>query len=466
METNSRSLRTILFTHLGLGIILWVLLDAIACYFTALYFTNLVYDKWLLDSTSSLVKAVHVDNNTIQFDLQREAIDMFRFDENDKTYFKISSKRRGYIAGDSGLIDSEYTNEEPQLTYSYFSGSKIRQATIHQNFQNIDDTAIVTVAETLIKRAKLTDEILIAMIAPQLALLIGALFISWLSIAKGIKPLTDLASAIESLDQHNLSPVSLDGLPHELRILSTRINDLLQKIRNTLESQKHFISDAAHQLRTPLAAILLHAEQAEMAQSSIEQASSLKSLHNSVKRAARLSQQLLSLAKSEHNSAALEEFSLFNLSSLARQTAEDWIHLALDRGIDFGLNVTDQNVLIYGNERLIGEMLSNLIDNALQYVGLNGTVTVKVQYVNDLPCLSVEDNGPGIPHSERDRIFERFYRIPGTHHDGCGLGLAIVEEIATVHDARIFVSSGLNGNGSIFSIYFKHPSVNNSGAYQ
>jgi two-component system sensor histidine kinase TctE len=269
----------------------------------------------------------------------------------------------------------------------------------------------------------------------------------------GLKPLTDLAAQIEARGQNNLSPVPQSGLPREARVLVARINELLERVSNAMRAQKRFVADAAHQLRTPLAAVLLHAERAERAPDTSSEREALGALHRSVERAARLSAQLLALARTDPEAIAAIGLKPVDLTTLARQVGEEWVRRALDRDIDFGLVVPDSPVMVTGDERLLSEVLSNLIDNALRYGNTGGHVTLTVEE-GEHPRLSVQDDGPGIPIEERARIFERFYRLQNGNSDGCGLGLSIVEEIARLHNATVEVASGANDRGSRFTVVF------------
>ncbi len=291
------------------------------------------------------------------------------------------------------------------------------------------------------------------MVAPQIALLAIALLLAWIGVYRGLKPLTDLAAQIEARDQNNLSPVPQSGLPRETRVLVARINALLARLSNAMRAQKRFVADAAHQLRTPLAAVLLHAERAERAPDTPSEREALRALHRSVERAARLSQQLLALARTDPEAVSAIELKPIDLTTLARRVGEEWIPRALERDIDFGLAVPDDPVSVVGDERLLSELLSNLIDNALRYGNAQGHVTLMVE-AGSPARLSVQDDGPGIPLDERTRIFERFYRIPSGTGEGCGLGLAIVEEIARLHGATVEVSSGPENRGSRFTVVF------------
>jgi two-component system, OmpR family, sensor histidine kinase TctE len=451
---NESSLRVGLLSRLGLVLVLLLALDAVACYFTALYFGNLVYDRWLIDSTRSLAQGVSSEHGRIEFDLPVVALQIFQFDEVDKTYFKVSSEKRGFIAGETSLRDGDNVPINGiRLTHAIVARQRVRVVTTRIAAPPAADIVTVTVAETLIKRQTLVRDILLAMVAPQIALLSIALVLAWLGISRGLKPLTDLASQIEARDQNNLTPVPQTGLPREARVLAARINELLARLSNAMRAQKRFVADAAHQLRTPLAAIMIHTERARRAPDGSTEREALHALSRSVERAGRMSQQLLALARTEPEAISAVELKPLDLVALARRIGEEAISRALERDIDFGLIVPEGVVNIVGDERLLGELLSNLIDNALRYSNPSGRVSVIVEDGGN-PRLSVQDDGPGIPEDERTRIFERFYRMPGSNGDGCGLGLAIVEEIARLHGAAVEVTAGSEERGSRFTVVF------------
>ena len=454
---NDRSLRVGLLSRLGPVLVLLLTLDAVACYFTALHFANLVYDRWLIDSTRSLAQAVRSEQGRIEFDVPRVALQIFQFDEVDRTYFKIVSARRGFLAGDNGLPgDPAVPSNGIRLADATLQGQRVRVVSTRIAPPGTDDSVTVSIAETLIKRTTLARDILLAMVAPQVALVGIASLLAWLGISRGLKPLTDLASQIEARDQNNLTPVPQTGLPREARVLAERINALLVRVDSAIRAQKRFVADAAHQLRTPLAAVMLHAEWAQRAPDGATEREALRALHRSVERAGRVTQQLLSLARTDPGATNAVELKPLDLVALARRVGEEWIPRALKRDIDFGLIVPDTPVGITGDDRLLSELLSNLIDNALRYTTPAGRVSVIVE-AGLQPKLAVQDDGPGIPEDERVRIFERFYRMPGSGGDGCGLGLAIVEEIARLHSSTVEVSTGSDARGSRFTVVFGGP---------
>lgn len=451
---SDRSLRVGLLARLGSVLILLLALDGLVCYLTALHFANLVYDRWLIDSTRSLSQAVSAEHGLIHFDVPRVALQIFQFDEVDQTSFQVSTKLRGIVAGDSALPDeSTVPINGIGLRDGVLHGQPVRIVSTRIAPPETNDTVTVTVAETLIKRRTLARDILLAMVAPQAALLSIAVLLAWDGISRGLKPLTNLAAQIEERDQNNLLPVPQTDLPREARILASRINELLARLSSAMRAQRRFVADAAHQLRTPLAAILLHTERAERAQDSETGRDALRALHRSVERAGRLSQQLLTLARTDPEALSVAELKPMDLVALARRVGEEWVPRAIERDIDFGLDVPETPVRIHGDQRLLGELLSNLIDNALRYGQTAGRVSVIVEGGSQ-PKLSVVDDGPGIPEEERLRIFERFYRVPNSSGEGCGLGLAIVEEIARLHGASVDVGPGSDGRGSRFTVAF------------
>lgn len=452
---NDRSLRVGLLSWLGPVLVLLLALDALACYLTALHFANLVYDRWLIDDTRSLASAVRSEHGEPQFDVPRVALQIFQFDEVDRTWFKIDSDRRGVLAGQKDLPAAAETLAVNgiRLQTTTMHGQRVRVVSTRITPAETNDSVTVTIAETLTKRNTLAGDILLAMVAPQIALAAIASLLSWLGLSQGLKPLTDLAQQIESRDQNNLSPVPQTGLPREARVLAARINELLARLGSAIRAQKRFVADAAHQLRTPLAAVTLQVERAQRAPDEATQREALRALHRSVERAGRMTQQLLSLARAEPEAIHTVELKPLDLVALARSVGEEWIPQALKLDIDFGLIVPTGPLIITGDERLLGELLSNLIDNALRYCGPQGRVSVVVEE-NPQPTLAVQDDGPGIPEEERVKIFERFYRVEGSAGDGCGLGLSIVEEIARRHGSTVEVSSAADGRGSRFSVAF------------
>lgn len=217
--------------------------------------------------------------------------------------------------------------------------------------------------------------------------------------------------------------------------------------------QQRFIGDAAHQMRTPLTGLKMQTELALNESDPAQVRESLKGIARSTDRAAHLINQLLALARAEASFEKLYAVELIDLAALLRDMAEDFVPRALAKQIDFGLELADEQLLIEGNPLMLREMFSNLIDNAIKYTPVGGKITVRTR-ASEFAIVEVEDNGPGIPESERDLVFERFYRILGTGADGSGLGLPIVREIADIHRANVVLRAPQHGTGTLAIVTF------------
>ncbi len=449
-----RSLRSGLTLRVLAVALLLLALDGIYCYALSAHFANLAYDRWLIDDAGSLAQALSVDNGRASVVLPRVALAIFKFDDYDQTYYRVSTADGRVLAHDGDLPDvSPGPDGKPLLTSMTIAGKPMRIVATQVRLPGSADVVHLVVGETVNKRATLLSEILLQMALPQLGLLLGALLFVRCAVDRGLRPLTVLSAAIEARGHDLLTPVSEEGLPWEARILVGRINDLLGRLEQTITAQRRFVADAAHQLRTPLAAVSLHAERAQRSPDGESRHQALRSLQSSIVRAARVTQQLLALARSGPEAAVTRTLSRLDLTALARTAGENWIAPALARHIDFGFVAPDHPVLIQGHAGLLEELLNNLIDNALRYCPEGASVTVTISG-GPAPVLSVTDDGPGIAESERERIFERFHRGATVDAEGCGLGLAIVREIATIHGATVRAQPGRDGRGTSFIVRF------------
>jgi two-component system sensor histidine kinase TctE len=279
-------------------------------------------------------------------------------------------------------------------------------------------------------------------------------------IGRGVAPLEALRREIENRSIRDLTPVKEDRAPPEVRRLVRSLNDLLGRMSATLAAQQRFIADAAHQLRTPTAALKTQVELAQRATDPVETRERLSRIHAAADRNGRLVNQLLSLARAEPGRTEPMARHPVDIVAMARAATELWVPQAITRSIDLGFEGgcqrTDGPATVSGDALMLTEMLGNLIDNALRYTQPGGTVTVGVARAVEggrpAVLLSVEDNGPGIPETERERVFERFHRVLGTGTEGAGLGLAIVREIARAHAGRVELTTAADGTGARFTV--------------
>jgi two-component system sensor histidine kinase TctE len=249
------------------------------------------------------------------------------------------------------------------------------------------------------------------------------------------------------------SPLSAEGVPGEVSPLLEAMNDLLARLDRALTLQGRFIADAAHQLKTPIAALRAQYEVALREPDAARMREALRQLEPGLDRLSRLVQQLLSLARNEPEGAPVLRLAPLDLNALALEAATAWVPEALKKAIDLGFEGTAQAVPIRGDGARLRELLDNLLDNAVRYSRAGGRVTVRVQAA-PVPAVHVNDDGPSIPAAERSRVFERFHRLLGSGQEGSGLGLAIAQEIARLHGGEIGLREDADGVGNTFSVSF------------
>lgn len=438
-------------------LILWFL-SSVADYYVASRFVNLAYDRSLLDSAVALGQQVKLVDGRMRVDLPRVAEQVLQSDRQDHVYYRVSGPAGELIAGYRGLPpprDPAVVDKAHYYDAEYY-GQPIRVAALRVPVQGGSGAtlALVQVAETLSKRETFAHEILISMLAPQLLLVLVAAVSVWYGVARGLGPLSLLRQEITSRSHRDLSPLSSEQAPQELSPIISAINGLLERLGAALSAQQRFVADAAHQLRTPLAGLKTQSELALRQNDAAEIRHTLRQLHNAAERSAHLVNQLLSLARAEPGTDYAQSLQPIDLRELARETTTAWVPQALEKSIDLGFEETPGPAVIRGDAFFLKEMLGNLLDNAVRYTQPGGQVTTAIQLEKDKVRLSVEDTGPGVPETERERVFERFHRVLGTGADGCGLGLSIVREIAERHGAEVWLGSGADGAGTAVRVLF------------
>jgi two-component system sensor histidine kinase TctE len=457
--TETGSLRRRLLLWLMLPVLTVSAVNAFISYSQALRVANLVYDHWLTDSAIGLSQQVHMDGAKINVDLPSAAIRLLEFDQIDHIYYAVTSAEQGLITGNGDLphpplVQSSFLG--PQVYDGQIDNKPIRLAAlgIAEPTGTHETRVLVIVAETLGKRQLLAREILWDVILPQLILIFVAGVAVWLGVGRGLVPLATLRQQISNRSPRDLGPLTLAESPQEVRPLVQALNDLLGRLRAAIDAQQRFVTDAAHQLRTPLAGLKTQAELALRESDMPAIRHSLEQIKTASEQTARLANQLLSLARAEPGGDHPEGLAELDLGTMAREVTSDWIQTALDNGIDLGFEEPTAAAKVRGNAILLRELISNLIDNAVRYTQRGGQVTVTVTGQDGNVTLSVTDNGPGIPESERARVFERFYRVLGSGREGAGLGLAIVREIADRHNAKVRLSAGPDARGTLLTVVF------------
>ena len=286
-----------------------------------------------------------------------------------------------------------------------------------------------------------------ALLLPVLAILI------WVAVGHALEPLKGLAVVVKSRGVNELQPLPDQPLPDEVRPLVSALNDLLTRLGAALGRERAFMLDAAHELRTPLTALHLQMGALARAATESERLEATERLSAGVHRAIRLVEQLLSLSRQE--SRADPAHVQISLDQLAREVVSEIIPVSDAKRIDLGISES-QPAVVVGDPDALRTLLRNLVDNAVRYTPAEGRVDVAVQRTDAPPraVLKVVDTGPGIPPEDRSRVFDRFYRRPGTSPPGSGLGLAIVKSIATAHGATVVLDAGPSGLGLAATVSF------------
>ena len=361
------------------------------------------------------------------------------------------------VWNESGLtvFYSQPHDEMPELTRLGYSTTKTAEGAwrlyaIQYHGQTIAVAQPMRVRDRLAATAALRTLKPFFILLPVLGLLI------WWLVGRGLRPLGQLARSVQARSTDSLAPLGEAGVPDEARPLVIALNDLLARLKSSVDAQRAFVADAAHELRTPLAALQLQTRLVERSVTDDERSAAIGDLKAGLHRATHTVQQLLTLARQEPGAVESERVEI-DLEPLLRDAVAEHASLAVARDIDLGLVKTGESVHVVGDSAALRILLANLIANALHYVPEGGRVDVGYGLDTGLPYIEVVDNGPGIPAEERERVFDRFYRRGSG--SGAGLGLAIVQTIAQRHGAQVKLLEPIGGGLQIRVVFPVGPSA-------
>jgi two-component system sensor histidine kinase TctE len=431
-----------------------LIVDTLVTYSTSSGFSNQAYDRSLEEMAREVLVHVRPGAARPVFEMPAEAERILRVDQDDRIFFRVSTGDGAVIGGDPELPPppSPVQPGTPLFYDGMLHGEPVRVVATKMALDG-QPAALVQVAETLNRRTRLTRDILASVFLPQLLLILCASAAVYFGVRQGLLPLQRLRRAVSARSHLDLSPIEASNVPGEVMPLVDEVNDLLRRLGTTLNFQNRFIADAAHQLRTPVAGMKAQIELALRETDRARLQHSIGQLYHSADRLSRLVSQLLSLARNEPGAVESIALETLDLNALALEVTMEWVPEALRRNVDLGFDGADGEVIIHGDAHRLRELINNLIDNAVRYSQDMGSVTVRV-LPGEQHQLSISDDGPRIPVEERERIFQRFHRLLGSHVDGSGLGLAIVSEIAALHKAHITLEEDLDGVGNTFTVFF------------
>jgi two-component system sensor histidine kinase TctE len=462
------SLRGQLLRWLLLPLVVLEIVNTISVYYNAVDAADMAYDRSLLASTRALAERVTVEDGKVVADVPYVALDSFETDTLGRIYYKVTGINGETVSGydDLPAVPANVPRSEnyPALVRFYhanYNGQPIRIAALLQPVydDNMRGIALIQVGETLDARRGLTRKILFDTIAWQSSVVLLAGLLVWFAVKLVLRPLMQLKQEVESRDVSDLSDLDPALVHKEVRPLVQAMNASTSRIAGLIASQRRFIADASHQLRTPLTVLKT---QAELAQRELERTASVPaelrkvvaSMAATTDSTVHLANRLLMLARIEHSENG-EPVAVL-LRETVQQVALELAVSAVGRGIDLALE-GDGEASVNGQALLLHELVSNLVDNALRYTPRGGSVVLRVLPGDGEVVLEVEDSGPGIPQEDRERVFSPFYRAASTmqaNPGGSGLGLAIVRDIAALHHARIELAEGSGGRGLLVRVTF------------
>ncbi|MBX8529752.1 sensor histidine kinase [Pseudomonas cichorii] len=445
---HNDSLRWRLLWNLALLLIVLMLASGMSAYWNGREVADTAYDRTLLASARTIAAGLTQRDGTLSADVPYVALDTFAYDSEGRIYYLVNDINKTLISGYENLPSPPpgtlRTDDYPALAKFYngvYLGQDVRVVSLLKPVSEpgMNGMAEIRVAETQEARVRMARSLMADTLLRLGMLGGGALLLVWITVSSTLRPLERLRTAVEERQPDDLRALPMVEVQRELRPLVGALNHFTERLRLQFERQAQFIADAAHELRTPLAALKARVELGLRDSDPMQWRSTLEAAAQGTDRLTSLANQLLSLARIENGARAIAEGGVqkLDLSQLARELGMAMAPLAHSRGVALALEA-DEPVWLRGEPTLLNELLSNLIDNALAHTPVGGNVVLRVY----APCvLEVEDDGSGIPQEDRERVFERFYRR-NQQGSGSGLGLAIVGEICRAHLAQISLHDG------------------------
>jgi two-component system, OmpR family, sensor histidine kinase TctE len=445
----SSSISRQLIFWLAIPLMLVALCGALVHYFNNVAPAVISSDRRLKEAASVLMAHVVVKQGQVALDLSSDG--RRALPDADSIRFALHDSQGRLLGGDARLpivaMDADTTE---LLAMTQIDHRSVR--TLTTRFETQAGIITITVADM---RATNEPEARLGFMSTLLwdfVQLDITLVLVWVGILLGLRPIRRLRDEIASRSPLDLRPIVDSTVPREIAPVVVTLNRLFGKLRASVQSQQQFIADTAHQLRTPITGM-----QAQLGLLVAEPAAQpikarLLTLQEGVKQLAHSANQLLSLARADSAANLSAKNQIVDLRTIVNEVAAKFIDRALQSDIDLGVEAT--NASIRADASLLDDLLSNLVDNALKYTPAGGSVTMSGGEKNGRPYLAVEDTGSGIPEAERQRVRQRFYRMPNSPGHGSGLGLAIVDEIAQLYDASMTIETAQGGVGTRVQILF------------
>ena len=410
-----------------------------------------IYDELLRNSADSIVARIDDSSGKVSLDFPDWAQTLFRHNEKDKSWYKICQADGTYLLGDKS-IPSLKSNGAKSVDFGdgIIDGAPVRIISLLHVLPS-GKRLIIDIAETCNARKGAAEHVLFTQIWLQCLVVAGGALAVWIGVNRGLAPLTEIQTAMSRRSPFDLRPLKIENAPEEVVPLIQANNQLIQQLKDHLDAQTEFTSNAAHQLRTPLTGLKTYVSLGARLTHDEKVGEIFTQLSSGVNRMTLLVNRLLSLAREEKKMSVLCLDTEIDLNVLAGEAVGDIVEMAIEKDITLEYFPSLNPAMVRGDTESMRELVDNIVHNAIIYTPAKGDIKVSIAAANRV-SFTVEDSGPGISIEQRERVFNRFYRVPGSPGEGSGLGLAIVKEIADTHLATIALSESKQLGGCKITI--------------
>jgi two-component system, OmpR family, sensor histidine kinase TctE len=454
----TRSLRGQLLAWVMLPLAGAVLIEGVVSLRNSESAAAVVQDRLLLGSARIVAEQLRFEDGGVQAPIPPAALELFQSGLADMVYYRVVAANDQTVTGYPELVlpDTHLQPETSQFFDAIVRDQPVRAVAYLQPVLTESGLQLVRVqiAETLHGRDAMARSLWGHALVQQLITLALVALLVWVGLRNCLKPLLMLRDAVLRRRPGSLKPLQLAAVPGELSPLVDAINEYALRLEKHTSMQEAFIQNAAHQLRTPLTLLTTQVSYAVRTVEPAGRDESLAAIRRTVQQASRLVQQLLSLSNAQVHGDAQGAGDSGDLVGVVRSVLEDMAGRAQSRNIDLGFEGVTSRCRVRGHVVALREIVVNLVDNAIRYTPPGGVVTTRIAAAPDHVRLTIEDDGPGIAPEQREKVFQRFYRIDDSDSDGCGLGLAIVREFAQSIGARVSLSTPATGRGLSAEVEF------------
>lgn len=451
----NKSLHLQILRWLLTPLVFLVLFNAWQGYSDARLVAGIVTDRTLVGSAHAIAEQIKVTDGVVEAIIPPSALEMFASAYQDRAIYRITDSDGTLLAGYSDVPGPGKAMEglEPRYFSASFRGQPIRAVALRQPLIGVGEHrfALVIVGQTLHAYQQMIDDLWIDEVKRQFFLVIIAAALTWFGLNRGLAPLVRIGEEIAQRPADTLDLIAIERVQTELRPLVSALNQSVERVRSQIDVQRRFIADAAHQLRTPLTVLKTQISYGLGETLAKEKDRSLSAMKDGIDEMVHLTNQLLTLAKVEPGGQVLPRESV-DLIAVTRHVLEEVADRALAKHIGLSFDVEADQVTILGSRAMLHELVMNIVDNAMCYGRDGGMIAVGICLEGDVAVLRVQDDGPGVPVAERERVFDRFYRVLGTDTDGSGLGLSIVREITDRHGGTVALLDTPSGQGLLVEV--------------